>query len=74
MPVKTHIADNFLESLMLRPFCDAADVKGLTVEQRAALHVFMYEFLAAYYRACEKVPANSVKQALEKRIVMAVSP
>lgn len=74
MPVKTKIADSFLESLMLRPFCDAADVKGLTVEQRAALHVFLYEFLAAYYRACEKVPENNVKQVLEKRIILASTP
>jgi hypothetical protein len=62
------IADNLVESLMLKPRCDAADVKGLTVEQRAALHVFLNEVLAAYHRACEKVPEQAVRFIVERRI------
>ena len=39
--------------------CYAPEVKDLTAEQLAALHVFRHEFLAAGYRLYEKSPSRS---------------
>lgn len=67
-------ADDLIHSLKIHPFCDAADVKGLSREQRAALHAFLNEMLASYHRACEKVPEEAVKYIVELRLRQILAP
>lgn len=67
-------ADDLIKSLKIQPFCDAADVKGLTPEQRNALHAFLSEVLASYHRACEKVPEEAVKYIVELRLKKILAP
>ena len=65
------IAENFVKELQVRPFCDGPETGGLSPEQQAALHCFQHEVIAAYYRCCEKVPADSVNSIIGNRLVKA---
>lgn len=60
-------ASQLIASLEMSPRCDAADVKGLTPEQQAALHAFLHEVIAAYYRMTILVPQNQAMAVLDRR-------
>jgi len=60
-------ASQLLGSLQVRPFCDDPRTKELTPEQRAALHVFLHEIVAAYYRMRMTVPEDLALAILNKR-------
>jgi hypothetical protein len=66
-------ASQLLRSLELKPLCDAADVQGMTPEQVAAVHAFLHEILAAFYRMRILVPENLVLTALNKRFERAAA-
>jgi hypothetical protein len=65
---KKSVAQSFIEDLQLHIFCDPHHHKKLNPRQQAAMHVFKHELLAAYYRACEEVPAALVTEILDARI------
>jgi hypothetical protein len=46
--------------------CDSRQVKELTPEQQAALHVFLHEFLAQYFRMVMVVPAARANKIMDK--------
>ncbi len=66
-----NMATKLLKSLQMRPFCDHTDTDQLTPEQMAAVHAFMHEMLAAYYRMTIIVPAGLSLEVLNKRFAKA---
>ena len=63
-------ASQLLKSLQVRPFCD--HVPGdLTPEQQAAMHAFMHEVLAAYFRMRMTVPEQTALTMLDQRFAAA---
>ena len=56
-----------IKSLQVRPFCDSSQVDDLSATQQAALHVFQYEVLAAYYRVQMVVPESKIIDVLDKK-------
>jgi len=59
-------ASQLLKSLQIRPFCD--HVPGdLSPEQQAALHAFLHEVLASYFRMRMVVPENTALTILDQR-------
>ena len=64
-------AARLLRSLHLRPFCDHGDVGDLPPEQQAALHAFMFEMLASYWRMRMVVPEKSAVRVLNARFAKA---
>jgi hypothetical protein len=56
-----------LKTLQYRPLCDSSSVDDLTSSQQAALHVFQYEVLAAFYRVQMVVPLEKVIDVLDKK-------
>ena len=69
--VKLGPAARFVRSLELKPLCDSAHAKNLTPEQQAALHAFLHEFLAAYYRMRILVPEDRANAILDSRFAKA---
>jgi hypothetical protein len=60
-------ATQLFNSLEMSPLCDPSDVEGLTPEQLAALHAFLHEIIAAYYRMTILVPPDQALVVLDKR-------
>ena len=61
----------FLLSLQKRPLCDPGHTRDMTPEQLAALHAFMHEFLAAYWRMRMVVPEDRALRLLDQRVIKA---
>jgi hypothetical protein len=64
-------ATQLLGSLQAKPLCDDADVQELTPEQQAALHAFLHETIAAYYRMRMLIPEDRALAVLNKRFAKA---
>lgn len=64
-------AAQLLKSLQVRPFCDDNSDQGLSPEQEAALHAFMHEMMAAYYRMRMVVPEQKALTVLDRRFATA---
>jgi len=64
-------ATRLLHSLHLQPFCDHGDVKDLPPEQQAAMHAFLFELLASYWRMRMVVPENKALRVLNTRFAKA---
>jgi hypothetical protein len=70
---KVGIATALLDSLKFKPFCDHKSTSELTPEQQAALHAFLHEVLAAYYRMSILVPEEARTRVLNKRFAEAIA-
>ena len=66
-------ASRLLTSLKIQPFCDDIGDQDLTPEQQAAVHAFLHEVLAAYYRMTEMVPVQKAATILDRRFAQAAS-
>jgi hypothetical protein len=64
-------ATRLLHSLHVQPFCDHGDVGDLPPEQQAALHAFMFELLASYWRMRMVVPEKQALRVLNARFAKA---
>ncbi|HKU94303.1 MAG TPA: hypothetical protein VJR58_03455 [Vineibacter sp.] len=60
-----------LTSLRLRPFCDHSSTRDLTPEQVAALHAFLHEVLASFYRLSMVLPEEQTMKILDHRFTQA---
>jgi hypothetical protein len=60
-------ATQLIGGLQVRAFCDDPRTKELTPEQQAAMHAFLHEILAAYYRMRMTVPQDLALAILNKR-------
>jgi len=66
-------AGKILKSIKVRPFCDSnSGVRDLTPEQQAAMHAFLHEVLAAYYRMSILVPEDAIAKILSHRFDQAL--
>jgi len=54
-------------SLQISPFCEGREAQDLDPRQKAAIHLFLHEILAAYYRLITVVPAAKVAAVLNRR-------
>jgi len=63
-----------LTSLRLRPLCDHSSTKDLTPEQIAALHAFLHEVMASFYRLSMVLPEEQTMKILDHRFAQAFSP
>jgi len=59
-----------LSRLALQPFCEHPDVKGLTYEQKLALHEFFHSILVAGYRLYQVVPEELARPIVKKKLGM----
>lgn len=69
---KVELGTLLLNDIRLRPFCDHNDVDHLTPEQQAAVHAFLHEFLASFYRMSIIVPEGDFLQVLNSRFSKAL--
>ena len=67
-------ASALLKSLQVRPFCDDTGGQELTPEEEAALHAFLHEVLASFFRMRMAVPEEKALVILNKRFEQAFSP
>lgn len=67
--VETTFVAALIHSLKVEPLCDHRDTDELTPEQIAALHTYMHENLAAYYRLLMVVPEEVANRILSKRLL-----
>lgn len=72
-PAGVLTATKLLLSLQVRPFCDDAGDQELTPEQEAALHAFLHEIMAAYFRLRMTVPQDKVLTLLDRRFAKAAT-
>ncbi|WP_162914728.1 hypothetical protein [Desertibaculum subflavum] len=69
MVKETTFVAALIHSLKVEPLCDHRDTDELTPEQIAALHAYMHENLAAYYRLLMVVPEEVANRILSKRLI-----
>lgn len=67
------VASALLKSIQLRPFCDHPDIEDLTPEQQAAMHAFLHEVMAAYFRMTMVVPVGTATRVLNARFAKALA-
>jgi hypothetical protein len=65
-------ASQLLNFLQVQPFCDNTG-GDLTPEQEAALHAFLHEILAAYYRMRMTVPEKTALAMLDRKFAQAAA-
>ena len=56
-----------MAKLTLNIFCDEPDVRGLSTEQRCALHEFFHSVLAAGYKLYQVVPPAKAAPIIKKK-------
>jgi hypothetical protein len=61
-----------LNRLSANPFCESPDVKGLTLEQKFALHEFFHTVLAAGYKLYQVVPKDMASAVIRKKFGMMI--
>jgi hypothetical protein len=71
--VETTFVSALIHSLAVQPLCDHRDTDELTPEQIAALHAYMHENLAAYYRLLMVVPEAVANRIISKRFLAAAA-
>jgi hypothetical protein len=58
-------------SLKLRMLCDDTGDQELSAEQEAAMHAFLHEVFASYYRLTTRVPEKKVRTIFNRRFASA---